>query len=155
MKHVGFTNVTRGLVLGSWIAVADRWWQRLRGLLGRSPLRAGAGLLLRPCRAVHMFGMGYPVDVAFVDRWGLVVAVYHRLAPGQRSRWHQGAACALELPAGTLAMTGTREGDRLAWESCARSETSPCQSSTIIPTIAATRSRSAPSLSAPDQTEDQ
>lgn len=118
MNHVGFTNVTRGRVLGTWIAVADRWWQRLRGLLGRSPLSAGAGLLLQPCRAVHMFGMRYAVDVAFLDRRGSVVAVYHRLAPGQRSRWHQGAAYALELPAGTLAMTGTREGDRLAWDLC-------------------------------------
>lgn len=118
MNHVGFTNVTRGRVLGTWIAVADRWWQRLRGLLGRAPLPAGAGLLLQPCRAVHMFGMSYAVDVAFLDRRGSVVAVYHRLAPGQRSRWHKGAAYALELPAGTLATTGTREGDRLAWELC-------------------------------------
>lgn len=118
MNHVGFTNVTRGRVLGTWISVADRWWQRLRGLLGRSPLSAGAGLLLQPCRAVHMFGMRYAVDVAFLDRRGSVVAVYHRLAPGQRSRWHKGAAYALELPAGTLAMTGTREGDRLAWDLC-------------------------------------
>lgn len=118
MNHVGFTNVTRGRVLGTWISVADRWWQRLRGLLGRSPLSTGAGLLLQPCRAVHMFGMRYAVDVAFLDRRGSVVAVYHRLAPGQRSRWHKGAAYALELPAGTLAMTGTREGDRLAWDLC-------------------------------------
>ena len=117
MNHVGFTNVTRGRGLGTWIAVADRWWQRLRGLLGR-PLPAGAGLLLQPCRAVHMFGMSYAVDVAFLDRRGAVVAVYHRLAPGQHSRWHKGAAYALELPAGTLAMTGTREGDRLAWKLC-------------------------------------
>lgn len=118
MNHVGFTNVTRGRVLGTWIAVADRWWQRLRGLLGRSQLAAGAGLLLQPCRAVHMFGMSYAVDVAFLDRQGSVVAVYHRLAPGERSRWHKGATYALELPAGTLAKTGTREGDRLEWDLC-------------------------------------
>ena len=120
MTHVGLTNITRGRVLGTWIAVADRWWLRLRGLLGRPPLRAGWGMLLQPCRAVHMFGMSYPVDVVFVDRGGAVVAVYHRLAPGQRSRWHKSAACALELPAGTLALTGTCEGDRIAWQSLDR-----------------------------------
>jgi len=117
MNHVRLTNLTCGRVLGTRIAVADRWWLRLQGLLGWPPLGAGAGLLLTPCRAVHMFGMSYPVDVAFVNRRGAVVAVYHRLAPGQRSRWHEAAACGVELPAGTLARTGTREGDTLAWAS--------------------------------------
>ena len=115
MSYARLTNVTRGRVLGTRIAVADRWWLRLRGLLGRPPLVVGAGLLLTPCRAVHTFGLSYPVDVAFVDGGGAVVALYQRLAPSRYSRWHKAAAYALELPVGTLAMTGTREGDTLAW----------------------------------------
>jgi uncharacterized membrane protein (UPF0127 family) len=42
-----------------------------------------------------------------------VVATYHRLAPGARTRWHAGARDALELPAGTLAATGTLDGDTI------------------------------------------
>jgi len=119
MSYARLTNVTRGRVLGTGIAVADRWWLRLRGLLGRPPLVVGAGLLLTPCRAVHTFGLSYPVDVVFVDGGGAVVALYQRLAPGHCSRWHKAAVYALELPVGTLAMTGTREGDTLAWHSLA------------------------------------
>src|SRR3989449_5933676 len=86
MSYAWLTNLTRGRVLGTRIAVADRWWLRLRGLLGRPPLGAGGGVLLTPCRAVHTFGLSYPVDVAFLDRRGAVVALYHRLAP--RSEEH-------------------------------------------------------------------
>jgi uncharacterized membrane protein (UPF0127 family) len=119
MSYVRLANLTRGRVLGTRIAVADRWWLRLRGLLGRPPLGAGGGVLLTPCRAVHTFGMSYPVDLAFVGRHGAIVAVYHRLTPGHASRWHKAAVCALELPAGTLAVTGTREGDTVGWHSLA------------------------------------
>src|SRR2546426_1619371 len=91
MSYAWLTNLTRGRVLGTRIAVADRWWLRLRGLLGRPPLGAGGGVLLTPCRPVHTFGLSYPVDVAFLDRRGAVVALYHRLAPGTASRWQRGA----------------------------------------------------------------
>jgi len=119
MSYAWLTNLTRDRVLGTRIAVADRWWLRLRGLLGRPPLGAGGGVLLTPCRAVHTFGLSYPVDVAFLDRRGAVVALYHRLGPGNASRWHRAAVYALELPVGTLAMTETRQGDTLAWRALA------------------------------------
>jgi uncharacterized membrane protein (UPF0127 family) len=111
MRVVQARNAARGTVLGTRIGVADRWWLRLRGLLGRPPLAAGEGLLIEPCRAVHMMGMRFPIDVAFLGRDGGVVALYPVLAPGARTGWHRGACSALELPAGALAASGTREGD--------------------------------------------
>lgn len=112
MRMVRAVN-QRQAVLGDRIAVADRWWPRFRGLLGRRELARGEGLLLRPCRAVHMMGMRFPLDIAFVDREGVVVAAYSNLRPGARTRWHRRAQGALELPAGTLAASGTREGDQI------------------------------------------
>ena len=110
MRYVRAVNVATGRVLGARIGVADRWWQRLRGLGGRPGLAPGEGLLLRPCRAVHMTGMKFPLDVAFLDAGNRVVAQYARLSPGARTRWHRRASAALELPAGTLGETGTVEG---------------------------------------------
>ena len=95
--------------------LADTWWRRLRGLLGRPPLAEGEGLLLVPCRAVHMLGMRYPIDVAFLDGEGLVVAVHPSLEPGARTEWHRSAEVALEVPAGTLGRAAIRPGDRLEW----------------------------------------
>jgi uncharacterized membrane protein (UPF0127 family) len=111
MRLVEARNPARGTVLGGKVQVADRWWLRLRGLLGRSGLAEGEGLLIEPCRAVHMSGMRFPIDVAFLARDGAVVALYPDLAPGARTAWHRAARSALELPAGTLAVSGTREGD--------------------------------------------
>ena len=112
MRRVRAAN-RRGLLLGDRIAVADRWWPRFRGLLGRPGLAPGEGLLLEPCRAVHMLGMRFPLDVAFLDGDGTVVAAYPNLSPGARTGWHRRATRALELPAGTLAASGTREGDQI------------------------------------------
>ncbi len=111
MRTVEARNAVRGTVLGGRVQVADRWWLRLRGLLGRTGLAEGEGLLIEPCQAVHMSGMKFPIDVAFLARDGAVVALYPGLAPGARTSWHRGARRALELPAGTIAATGTREGD--------------------------------------------
>jgi uncharacterized membrane protein (UPF0127 family) len=95
--------------------MADTWWTRLRGLIGRPPLGPDEGLLLRPCRGVHMWGMTYPIDVALLDAENAVVALYRELAPGARTHWHGRATCALELPGGKLAETGTEVGDVLNW----------------------------------------
>ena len=62
-----------------------------------------------------MAWMSFPLDVAFLDREGRVVATYHGLAPGARTRWHSGASEALELTAGTLAGTGTVDGDPIVY----------------------------------------
>lgn len=114
---VTVTNVSRGHTLGTRIGVADGWWSRLRGLLGRPAPADGEGLLLVPCRSVHMFGMRVALDVAFVDQDGAVIAAYHALPPGGRTGWHRRARAALELPPGTLRRTGTLAGDTLTWRS--------------------------------------
>ncbi len=113
MRYLRAENPARDSILGTRIGLADRWWHRLRGLLGRDALKPGEGLILRPCRAVHMAWMRFPLDVAFLSREGRVVASYHALAPGGRTRWHSAALDALELPAGTLAATGTVDGDTI------------------------------------------
>ena len=48
-----------------------------------------------------------------------VVAAYRGLGPGQRTRWHRAARAALELPPGTLATTGTEEGDVIEYQEAA------------------------------------
>ena len=114
MKTVRVVNVSRGTIVADRVQVADTWAGRLRGLLGRPALAPGQGLLLTPCRAVHTFGMRYPIDVVYAARDGRVVLVRYRMGPGRLGPWVRTAAWVLELAAGTVGARGVAAGDRLA-----------------------------------------
>jgi len=103
-----------GIRVGSRVAVAESWWQRLRGLLARPRMQTGEGLLLLECGSVHTIGMSYPIDVAFLDAEGMVVRNV-TLRPCRVGVGGPGAVHALELPAGRLDETGTAPGVRLSW----------------------------------------
>jgi uncharacterized membrane protein (UPF0127 family) len=90
-------------------------WQRLRGLLGRRPLSADEGLLLSPCRSVHTLGMGYPLDIVFLDPHGRVVKCVAGLKSYRTAASRQ-AHHTLELAAGTICDHGLKPGDRLNWK---------------------------------------
>ncbi len=109
------TNRTRDTLLGNRIEVANRWWPRMRGYLGRPEPKTGEGLLLVPCRAVHMIGMQYPLDVIFIDRAGQIVSTFASLAPGKIVGRQRKAAYALELPIGTIEASRSETYDHLVW----------------------------------------
>lgn len=104
-------NATRGVVLAERLDWAGTSGARRRGLLGRERFERGEGLYLAPCQWVHTFGMRFAIDVAFLARDGRVLALHHGLRPGRVSRLVWRADGALELPAGTLAASGTQIGD--------------------------------------------
>jgi uncharacterized protein len=116
MRRTEVLNRTRGATFGDGIAVADGFFTRLRGLLGRPEPGEGEGLLILPSRGVHMYGMKYALDVLLLDGEGRVVASYPGLAPGGRSRIHREARAALELRVGAIDCTATEVGDLLEWD---------------------------------------
>ena len=109
-------NATRGTLLAHRLEWAGTSETRRRGLLGRDGLAPGDGLYLVPCPWIHTFGMRFAIDVAFLAADGRVVSVHEALAPNRLSRLVLRAEGVLELPAGTLAETGTRRGDRVRFE---------------------------------------
>jgi len=115
VTEVDVRNETRDRRLGGRVGLADGFWTRLRGLLGRPPLEAGSGLLITPSRGVHTWGMRYPLDVLLLDGARRVVAAYRGLGPWRSTSLHREARHALELPAGTIDRTGTLEGDVVTW----------------------------------------
>ena len=109
-------NRTRGAVLALRVKRAERVLDRMRGLLGRASLEEGEALAIAPCASIHTFFMKFPIDAVFLDRRGRVVRALSDLQPWRATRFHLRGYQAVELPAGTLARTGTREGDELAFE---------------------------------------
>lgn len=102
----------RDRIVASRVETAKGPLRRLRGLLGRGELGPDEGLLLRPCRRVHTFGMRFPIDVLLCDRDRRVLAV-ETLPPGRRSSRLQGVRCCIELAAGAARAAGLGPGTRL------------------------------------------
>jgi hypothetical protein len=92
--------------------VADSPASRMKGLLGRSELRPGEGLLLRPASAIHTWFMRFPIDAVFLDRDWRVVGISSEMGPW-RAASRRGAKAVLELPAGESARRGLAPGDLL------------------------------------------
>jgi len=113
---IRLVNRTRGSLLAERVEHAGAMAERLRGLVGRSELPAGNALAIAPCAAIHTFFMKFAIDAVFLDGSGRVVRALPALRPWRATRFHRRAAQVVELPAGTLARTGTREGDQLAFE---------------------------------------
>src|SRR5215216_544226 len=105
-------NRTRGAVLAECADVAASSWRRMRGLLGRTALTPGQGLLIVPCQGVHTLGMGYPIDVVHLDRDGVVRKVLQAVRPWRLGPLVWRSKLVLELPAGAAAETIA--GDQLA-----------------------------------------
>lgn len=91
---------------------ANRYFLRLRGLLGRS-LQEGGGLLLSPCNCIHTFGMRYEIDAVYLDSKGNVLRVDEALATGRMWPAAHGAKRVLELPAGAAKRSSIGPGDIL------------------------------------------
>jgi uncharacterized membrane protein (UPF0127 family) len=87
---------------------------RLKGLLGRTGLERGEGLLLRPASSIHTFFMKFPIDAVFLDRDLVVLNVAADLPPW-RAAGQRGAKAVLELPAGEAKRAGIQAGDQLAF----------------------------------------
>src|SRR5262245_8278733 len=108
-------NVTRSVVLGDAIEVADSSAKRRTGLLKHRVLQPGHGLWIVPCEAIHTFGMNFPIDVAFLSKSRKVLKIRKEM-PKRRMSMCIRAHSVLELPAGTLSQTGTLPGDELEFE---------------------------------------
>jgi uncharacterized membrane protein (UPF0127 family) len=108
-------NQTKGRVLADRADIADTSAKRRTGLLKHKSLEPGEGLWIAPCEGVHTFGMKFPIDVIFLSRKKQVLKTRPAMVK-RRIAFSLRAYSVLELPAGTLAETGTVAGDQLEFE---------------------------------------
>ena len=101
--------VVEDRVLAS-IEIATTRPERRRGLIGRDAL-AGA-LVLRHTRAIHTFGVKFPIDVAYCDSSMRVVRTAS-VNPNRLCLPVFRASSIVEAEAGSFARWGLRPGDVL------------------------------------------
>ena len=90
----------RQTILGVDAEIAETFFQRARGLIGRHGLAPHCGLLITRCNCIHTFFMRFPIDVVFLDRKGQVVKTVRNVRPWRLFVWGGWrAVSALELSA--------------------------------------------------------
>ena len=99
-------------MLADAASVADSSESRRTGLLKHTSLAPGDGLWIVPCESVHSFFMNFTIDVLYLDRQHKVKKARPEMVPWRASACLT-AHSVLELPAGTIARTGTVAGDQL------------------------------------------
>lgn len=101
--------------IGERIWIADTFLSRFRGLLGRSGLEEGEGLLISPCSSIHCFGMKFAIDAIFLDNDYKVISVHPNLKPGAMAS-NRKARHVLELKAGEATRHNVEVGEQLRIE---------------------------------------
>ncbi|MGL4173871.1 MAG: DUF192 domain-containing protein [Actinomycetota bacterium] len=104
-----FLTVNGEIVAPAAVAITSA--ARRRGLLGSVGI-IGA-LWITRCPSVHMVGMSFPIDVAVVNKRGVVLAVASLTPPWGMTRWRWRASVTVEMPVGALALWGIHPGTRL------------------------------------------
>src|SRR4051812_23135593 len=108
-------------VIADKCSVAECFLDRLRGLIGRTRLEDGEGMLFPRCNDIHMWFMSIPIDVVFIRKelsadgitvnWRISSTRENvrpwKLLPLRDSR----ATETLELPAGTIRRLAMGAGD--------------------------------------------
>jgi len=112
MERVNLYRVSTGEFLAGPLDVAGTLWERTVGLLGRSGLEPGHGMIIENCWAVHTFFMRFPIDVIFTDAGMRVTRVRPSVAP-----WRMSASIradrVIELGVGSLSSMVIGVGDEL------------------------------------------
>lgn len=106
-------NKTRESFLTLGVTVADTHFSRLKGLLGKTRLRADEALWTIPSRGIHTFFLLFPIDVLYLDSSNRVVYAIENLASFRIGPIRGDAASVLQLPTLTIYSSQTEVGDQL------------------------------------------
>ncbi len=95
------------------LEIATSYRARTKGLLGRDSV--DGAILLSPANSVHTFRMRIPIDVAYLDRNLMVIAVT-TMRPGRLGMPRLRARHVVEAGAGVMTGWGLRVGVRVRVE---------------------------------------
>jgi len=114
MQYLTVTIPKKAVTIGSQIGLADTFLTRLVGLLGKSSLEDGSGLLIRPSSGVHTMWMRFAIDVVALDRDLRVLRTWQRLHPWRLTSVNFDTHSILELAPGQIRQFDIQPGDQLA-----------------------------------------
>jgi uncharacterized protein len=106
-------NETKNIILAENAILAETFFKRIKGLLGRKFLGDKEALIIKPCNSIHTFFMAFPIDVLFVDKNNRVIKVIISFQPFRLSPICTSSAYVIECAPGVSSPDKVEVGDRL------------------------------------------
>lgn len=95
------------------LEVANNFWSRGKGLLGRKNLSEDHALWIHRCNSIHTCFMQFSIDCVFVDKNLKVKAIYQDVKPWRLVLPVWGASSVIEMASGTSSKLKINVGDQL------------------------------------------
>ena len=105
-------NETTGKLIANDLEMKASFLGRLVGLLGKKGLKAGQGIVLKPCKQVHTFFMAFAIDVVFISKDFTVLKIIKNMKAWHFSPIVLKSLYTLEVAAGVIA-EDLKEGDKI------------------------------------------
>lgn len=105
-------NETRECFLSFGVTVANTFFARLRGLIGKLRLTADDGVWIIPSQGVHTLGVLFPLDIIYLDEDLKVIHTLEHFPTFRVGPLKSKAASVLELPAHAIYSSQTQPGDQ-------------------------------------------
>lgn len=109
-------NSTQNNLIADEVEVADNFITRTFGLIPKSSLKSGEGLVIKPCCSIHTFFMRFAIDVLFVNKKNEIIALYENVKPWRSLPIHLASHYVIELPAGEITAKNIAKHDIISIE---------------------------------------
>jgi Uncharacterized conserved protein len=106
-------NMESNQIVCDKVIIANSFFKRLKGLMFTKELPSDSSMYICPCNQIHMFFMNYNIDVLYVDKNNMVIAVDENMKPGIMGKKVKGAAAVVELQAGKVKESNIKVGQVL------------------------------------------
>ena len=110
VKYYTIFNSATGEVIADKVIIAQDFASRSIGLLNRTGLSKGEGLVIDPCSSIHTFLMKFPIDVLYLDKNSRIIKIVTDLKPWRLSQ-ALFAQKVVELESGAIAKLRIKCGD--------------------------------------------
>ena len=104
-------NTRTGKIIASDLEMKDSFFGRLVGLLATKSLKAGQGIVLKPCNQVHTCFMRFAIDVVFISKDFKVLRIIKNMRAWKFSPIVLKSIYTLEVAAGEI--KDLKEGDKV------------------------------------------
>lgn len=126
-----FNNKTKEKVIKKEVIIANSFFTRLKGLLGKKRLSEEQCILIRPCKSVHTFFMKFPIDVIFIDKNFKVVKVIKNITPGHITTYVKEAWSVIEMAVDKEVDSKFMVGDELYLSKACKDPNCSCNKANI------------------------